>query len=282
MTLPTNELASSSRSSVPLQEDPVLMGKKLDVNLCPCSAEEKSVCFEEFELSMRNLGFGHCLRRCKRVGMSLNMSRKSGRPLCTDCCNHPGFNPIEENMLPIWFDEDGTPMFHVPEELRVLREGEKLLIQMVSPYVPFVHIKNGTLGMKGHVCSFPQRVQDVCTTLPRLPTEATFVKMVRHFKGSDGEFGVKSFCVRRKIVIDALKWLVKHNDIYRASVTIDETNLDWIGDDNEAELEQENLSHESQDCFTQLSQEPQRSGYYKTERELDQWCTFLIMVSVVL
>ena len=99
-------------------------------------------------------------------------------------------------MLPIWFDEDGTPMFHVPEELRVLREGEKLLIQMVSPYVPFVHIKNGTLGMKGHVCSFPQRVQDVCTTLPRLPTEATFVKMVRHFKGSDGEFVSRRFvCV---------------------------------------------------------------------------------------
>ena len=230
-----NKRASCRRTSVPMQEDPVEMGKNLNVTLCHCTTDEKSMCFEVFETSMRNLGFCHCLR-CKRVGMSLNMSRRSGGLLCTDCCNHPGFNPIEENMLPIWFDEDGKPMFHVPEELCVLREGEKLLIQMVSPYIPFVHIKNGTLGMKGHVCSFPQRVQDVCTTLPRLPSEATFVKMVRHFKGSDGDFGVKSFCVRKKIVIDALKWLVKHNVIYRDSVTIDETNLDWIGDDDEAEL----------------------------------------------
>jgi hypothetical protein len=44
---------------------------------------------------------------------------------------------------------DGQPMYHVPNELSCLQEGEKLLIQMVSPYVPFVHIKNGTLGIKG-------------------------------------------------------------------------------------------------------------------------------------
>jgi hypothetical protein len=57
-------------------------------------------------------------------------------------------------------------MYHVPNELSGLREGEELLIQMVSPYVPFVHIKNGTLGIKGHVCSFPQRVQDLYTPFP--------------------------------------------------------------------------------------------------------------------
>jgi hypothetical protein len=38
-------------------------------------------------------------------------------------------------------------MYHVPNQLSCLREGEKLLIQMVSPYVPFVQIKNGTLGI---------------------------------------------------------------------------------------------------------------------------------------
>jgi hypothetical protein len=87
-------------------------------------------------------------------------------------------------------------MYHVPNEVSCLQEGEKLLIQMVSPYVPFVHIKNGTLGIKGHVCSFPQRVNDVYTTLPRLPSSAIFVKMVRSFKGEEGKFDVKSFFVR--------------------------------------------------------------------------------------
>jgi hypothetical protein len=65
-------------------------------------------------------------------------------------------------------------------------------MQMVSPYMPFVHIKNGTLGIKGHVCSFPQSVQDLYTTLLRVPSSAAFVKMVRSFKGEEGEFGVKS------------------------------------------------------------------------------------------
>jgi hypothetical protein len=62
--------------------------------------------------------------------------------------------------------------------------------------IPFVHIKNGILGLKGHVCSFPQRVQDLYTILPRLPSSATFVKMIRSFKGEESEFGVKSFFVR--------------------------------------------------------------------------------------
>jgi hypothetical protein len=45
-------------------------------------------------------------------------------------------------------------MYHVPNELSCLWEGEKLLIQMVSPYVPFLHIKNGTLGIKGMFVHF--------------------------------------------------------------------------------------------------------------------------------
>jgi hypothetical protein len=81
-------------------------------------------------------------------------------------------------------------MYHVPNELLCLQEGEKLLIQMVSPYVPFVHIKNQTLGIKGDVCSFPQSVQVLYTNLPRLPSSATFVKMVRNFKGEEGKFVV--------------------------------------------------------------------------------------------
>jgi hypothetical protein len=45
-----------------------------------------------------------------------------------------------------------------------------------------------TLGIKGHVCSFPQRVQDLYTTLPKFPSSATFVKMIGSFKGEKGKF----------------------------------------------------------------------------------------------
>ncbi len=56
--------------------------------------------------------------------------------------------------------------------------------------------KNETLAIKGYFCSFPQSVQDLYTNLPMLPSSATFVKMVRNFKGGEGKFCVKSFTVR--------------------------------------------------------------------------------------
>jgi hypothetical protein len=108
---------------------------------------------------------------------------------------------------------------------------------MVSPYVPSVYIKNGSLGIKGHVCSYPQRVQDLYTTLPRLPSSATFVK-IRSFRGEEGKFDVKSFFVRQTVVLHALNWLKKYNQIYKESVTIDESNLDWMDGAEEAEYPQ--------------------------------------------
>jgi hypothetical protein len=100
---------------------------------------------------------------------------------------------------------------------------------MVSQYVPFVHIKNGTLGIKGHVCSFPQRVQDLHTILPRLPSSATFVKMVRNFKGEEGNFGVKSFTVRQAAVLCALNWLKNTINFTKSlSQLMSQTLIGWM------------------------------------------------------
>lgn len=191
---------------------------------------------------MKMLKHNHCTR-CHRVSLNLTMTNRSDG-ICTDCKSHSKHSLVEENLLPYWIDDDGTIRLDVPTELQCLREGEKLLIQMISPYVPFVHIRNGTLGIKGHVCSFPQRVQDVCTELPRLPETAHVVKMIRKFKGADGEFGIKSFSIRKSAVLAALRWLTKYNVVYKAEVTIKESNLDWMGDDDEAELPCINLSKE--------------------------------------
>jgi hypothetical protein len=45
-------------------------------------------------------------------------------------------------------------MFDLPKELAHLTMAEKLLIQRVSPLVPVIHIKNGILGVRGHIVSF--------------------------------------------------------------------------------------------------------------------------------
>jgi hypothetical protein len=155
-------------------------------------SSEKHAIIKEFDTLTSDVGFNHCYY-CMRVAINLCMVSQSTEAMCSDCKVHRNFDPIHKNLLPVWFSADGQPMYHVPNELSCLQEGEKLLIQMVSPYVPFLYIKNGTLGIKGYVCSFPQRVQDFYTTLPRLPNSATFVKLVRSFKGEEGKFGVKSF-----------------------------------------------------------------------------------------
>jgi hypothetical protein len=60
--------------------------------------------------------------------------------------------------------------------------------------------------------------------------------MIRSFKGEEGKFCVKSFYVRQTAVLCALNWLKKYNQIYIESVTIDESNLDWMDGAEEAEL----------------------------------------------
>jgi hypothetical protein len=144
-------------------------------------------------------------------------------------------------MLPIWIDDDGTTRFDVPKELSELRIAEILLIQRVAPLVPLHHIRNGTLGIKGHVCSFVQDISEVATVLPRLPSNVKAVKMIRTYTGSDGKPTTKTFVINRKRVLRALRWLIRYHRDYRTAyengeLRIDETNLDWMGDLDEAEL----------------------------------------------
>ena len=47
---------------------------------------------------------------------------------------------------PIWFSSDGTPQYHIPPEMEGLSEGEKLLLQQISPYVPLQHLQKGSFG----------------------------------------------------------------------------------------------------------------------------------------
>jgi hypothetical protein len=75
-------------------------------------------------------------------------------------------------------------------------------------------------GHKGTCLLISSKSTGSLYNLPRLPNSATFVKMVRSFKGEEGKFGVKSFFVRQAAVLHALNWLKKYNQIYKQSVTI--------------------------------------------------------------
>lgn len=193
-----------------------------------------------FEARMANASHSVCAN-CREC--SLNIVTSVRASLCTKCRDkkrRTAYND-ENSMLPAWIDDEGDRHYEIPKELSELTIAEKLLIQRVSPLVPIVHIKNGTLGIKGHVCSFLQDVNEVATKLPRLPTNVKAIKMVRTYAGSDGKETTKTYMVNRKRVMTALHWLVLHHCDYKRAhadgeLAIDEANLNWMGDQEEAEL----------------------------------------------
>ena len=133
---------------------------------------------------------------------------------------------------PIWVDDEGNTQFSIPDELQDLREGEKLLIQQVSPYVPLQHLQKGSYGCKGHVCSFPQDIHSLCTILPRLPSDVTLVNVVKSFRDKQNVPHKLTFRIRKQKVLAALRWLVKYNTEY-SNITIKESNLEWMSEEEE-------------------------------------------------
>jgi len=186
---------------------------------------------EKFETMCGSLTHQRC-DVCQIVSMQ-NIFKKDN--LCKNCASGNKWTQSYTEMLPVWKDDFNNTQFFVPECLTSLTEGEKLLIQQISVYVPLHHLKYGQLGVKGHIVSFPQDISEICKELPRLPTNVSFVRVVKHFKLSDGEISSKSFMIRKKNVLDALNWLKKYNVLY-ADIHILEENLDWIDNGKEQQL----------------------------------------------
>src|SRR5438067_734673 len=99
-----------------------------------------------------------------------------------------------EKDLPIWYDKKNIVQYHLPPQLQCLwEESEKHLIYHVSAYVPLLHLKDGQIGSRGHVCSFVQNVESICNDLPRLPDDVQFVKGVIKYLQEGGVTVSKTF-----------------------------------------------------------------------------------------
>lgn len=192
-----------------------------------------------FESRVANVTHSTCAN-CHECSLNFTVNRNSICSRCQKKDRKENYS-AQNNMLPTWTDDDGATRLDVPKELSELTIAETLLIQRVAPLVPLVYIRNGTLGIKGHVCSFLQNINEVATKLPRLPENVKAIKMVRTFTGSDGQISTKTYMVNKDRVMRALWWLVRHHRDYKAAyengeLVIDPSNLDWLGDDEEGEL----------------------------------------------
>jgi hypothetical protein len=77
--------------------------------------------------------------------------------------------------------------YSVPPQLKNLTIAEKLLIQRISPLIPVIYIKNGSVGSRGHVVNFFQDISGICNELPKLPSDVSVVKVLRSCITAKGE-----------------------------------------------------------------------------------------------
>ena len=194
------------------------------------SKNERSIL--EFEKLCKSLLHVRC-SVCRRVGISL---RVSAAGVCGFCVSKKSNSIQSPYSLPVWYDDDGVCHYELPHELQDLRIGEQMVIQRLSLYVPIQYLRFGQTCCTGHVCAFPQDVQQLCDVLPRLPHQVTRVRVVKYVSlPGDNATGTKCFSVRKDKVLTALRWLKKYNKEYQ-NIVIEERNLDWIGGASELEL----------------------------------------------
>ena len=187
-------------------------------------------CLLEFDSKCSAMSHQNCIG-CRMTGLSVSPNR-SGH--CTSCAKRSDKHYFENNnSLPLWFDDDGNAQYRVPEVLTILTHAEKILIQRVSPFVALTHIKNGTMGLCGHVCAFEQDIEGFAQVLPRTPDDATVIKVVRSMKteiGGKNTSVLRSYLVRKDAIKNALKWLKRFHAEYK-EIIIDESNMDWLDGD---------------------------------------------------
>jgi hypothetical protein len=100
-----------------------------------------------------------------------------------------------------------------------------------------IHLKDGTLGSRGHCVSVEQNISELFLVLPRKPGDLDFLHLIRSGRSSDQAVYERVFKVRRQKVLTALYWIVEHNVLYKEyGVTIDPSNLDWMGDEEVSTL----------------------------------------------
>ena len=124
---------------------------------------------------------------CRKVRLDIKVEQQTfaniTHLLCCSCKNY-NLNEIKQvqSVLPVWQNDQKQIQFQLPAELMDLREGEKLMIQKYSAYVPIHHLYKGQVGAKGHCCAFKQNVMDVSLVLPRKPADVKLIQVIKKYK----------------------------------------------------------------------------------------------------
>ena len=84
------------------------------------------------------------------------------------------------------------------------------MVSVIMPVISIYKLLYGQYGYSGPVINFPQDVKSFATTLPRLPSEIDILVVRREREQTHGDFHVW-----RRVVEEALTWLLANNIYYR-------------------------------------------------------------------
>jgi hypothetical protein len=114
-----------------------------------------------------------------------HITKREYKPICGSCAHNPERNASQNRVIPYWLDRHGTIHTNVPGELNDLTFAEKQLIELSSSHMSFIHLKNGTLGSRGHCVSVEQKISELFTTLTRKPGDINLLNIRRSGRSSD-------------------------------------------------------------------------------------------------
>jgi hypothetical protein len=125
------------------------------------------------------------LTKVQRVMVEFgHTTQRKQKPIYGSCANNPARNTAHNRVIPYWMDGHGTIHTGVPSELSDLTFAEKQLIALASSHMFLIHLRNGTLGSRGHCVSVEHRIAGLFAALPRKPDDLNLLNARRSGRSS--------------------------------------------------------------------------------------------------
>ena len=131
---------------------------------------------------------------------------------------------LSRGNMPILPKANGLELSKIPPELSFLNEIEARLISLRVPFMKMVALPCGKQrSIHGPVDNVPTKIDNVCTVLPRLPSQSELIPLKFKRKLVYKGHYMYGYVTPEKL-LNALKWLKANNPLY-AKILI---NNDWM------------------------------------------------------
>ena len=173
------------------------------------------------------------------------MSFDSKQWICKTCDS-----ALSRSKLPVQAKANGLQLDTVPPELNDLNVLELRLISLRIPFMKLLALPSGKQrSIHGPAVNVPSKIDNICTLLPRLTTEAELIPLKLKRKLRYKGHYMYDFVRPDKIMI-ALRWLKENNSLY-SNVDINDS---WITDQlNNNDFVEQSATGQNNDVNNQSS-----------------------------